>query len=48
MAHITWNAKGIEWAISPVDSQPCLCWVFPHAPQSVIYDDSRQALYAIF
>ncbi len=44
---ITWNAKGIEWAISPVESQPFYVGYFP-CPQSVIYDDSRQALYAIF
>jgi len=43
---IIWNAIGDYWDISPAESQPVLGYFT--SPQSIIYDDARQALYAIF
>ena len=42
---IIWNASGTNWLISPAESQPSRGYFI--SVQSSIYDDSRQALYAL-
>ncbi len=46
--YIIWNGRGFEAGIPLQESQPFYAGYLPAQPQSIIYDDSRQALYALF
>ena len=44
---INWNGLAVEWSLPLQDSQPVRGYT-PNSAQSIIYDDARQALYAMF
>lgn len=45
--YIMWNGRSLDWVISLQDSQPVVGYI-SNSIQSVVYDDTRQALYVLF
>lgn len=45
---IIFNCRGPEYGLSVQDSQPGFIGYIPNSVKSILYDDKRQALYALF